>query len=70
METIDVSNIRPLSDLAEIVKFVAYDKPQAARKWTANIIFCFSYRRQSSIIQPINVNNSSHCLLYATGKTN
>ena len=25
------------ADLVEIVEFIAYDKPQAARKWAANI---------------------------------
>ena len=25
------------ADLVKIVEFIAYDKPQAARKWTANI---------------------------------
>ena len=25
------------TDLAEIVKFIAYNKPQAARQWSANI---------------------------------
>lgn len=32
-----VFSSRAKTDLAEIVKFIAYDKPQAARKWAANI---------------------------------
>ena len=32
-----VFSARAKTDLSEIVKFIANDKPQAARKWTANI---------------------------------
>ena len=32
-----VFSSRAKTDLAEIVKFMAYDNPQAARKWSANI---------------------------------
>lgn len=32
-----VFSSRAKTDLAEFVKFIAYDKPQAARKWAANI---------------------------------
>ncbi|MFQ5651778.1 MAG: type II toxin-antitoxin system RelE/ParE family toxin [bacterium] len=32
-----VFSSRAKADLAECVKFIAYDKPQAARKWAAHI---------------------------------
>ncbi len=32
-----VFSSRAKADLAEIVKLIAYDKPQAARNWAANI---------------------------------